>query len=53
MFVGYTMLVKRLTDNYRVVGFDIMNLGLNTRSGEEHVQKIGMDADKAESWIMV
>lgn len=52
MFVGYTKLVQRLTANYQVVGFDIMNLGLNTRSGEAHVHKIGMDADKAENWII-
>jgi pimeloyl-ACP methyl ester carboxylesterase len=45
------MLLKALSSDYRIVAFDLMNLGMNTRSGETHRQKVGLDPEAAEAWI--
>ena len=44
-------LAMRLSQHYRVVMFDQMNLGLNTRSPESHREAIGTDQEKGEAWI--
>ena len=47
-FVSFFSLLKYLSENYRVVGIDNMNLGLNTRSTSKAPHK---DCETAEAWI--
>lgn len=47
-FIGFFMLIKNLSEKYRVVGIDNMNLGLSTRSTSKAPHK---DPETAEAWI--
>ena len=49
---AYASLVRLLCEHYRVIMFDHMNLGLNTRSPRSHRDAINVDADKAEAWVL-
>ena len=50
MFGAFANFAKNLSQHYRVVGIDLVNLGLSTRSPQSHRDKIGTDHDKAEAW---
>lgn len=47
-FVGFFGLLKLLSEKYRVVGIDNMNLGVSTRSTSKAPHK---DCETAEAWI--
>jgi pimeloyl-ACP methyl ester carboxylesterase len=52
MAIGFFRMFKILSEHYRIVAFDMLNYGVNTRSGMAHLASGAQDSPAAaETWL--